>query len=98
MKLFRQAVRAQHLYDEFLFSKKEHAFLTRQESYEIENQLKRSMCYQKSYFIQDINSVPIECKDYELGYVNINYTDKIPCIGNWPGFLMTKMPYWERES
>ena len=93
---FRNLVKMQNLYDVFSTLKK-HTFLTQQAYMRILDQLKRHLCFVRAYFINDVNNITTECLDYKSSFVYKNYSDRIPCIGNWPGFLMTKMPYVERE-
>ena len=85
------------MYEEFL-SSKEYSFLNEYERETIMDQLKRRMCMYEAYFVNIESNIRDACSHYKLGYANKNYTDHTPCIGNFPGFLMTKMPYWERES
>ena len=85
------------MYKDFI-STDEYPFLKEQEHRIIKNQLKRYMCIREAFFVNDESNISNACSDYELGSVYKNYTDTTPCKGNWPGFLMTKMPYWERES
>ena len=85
------------LYEEFI-SSEEYPFLKEQERTIIMNQLKRSMCYYEAWFINKENNIRDECSEVEFGSVYENYTLHTPCIGNWPGFLMNKIPYSERES
>ena len=92
----RRVARAKRMYEDFI-SSKDYPFLKEKEQKIIINQLKRHMCIQEAYFINEQNGISDACSDYELGSVYKNYTDTTPCIGNWPGFLMNKMPYWERE-
>ena len=85
------------MYDDFI-SSDEYPFLKEQERKIIMNQLKRRMCIYAAYFVNYETNIHDACSDYELWSVYENYTVHTPCIGNWPGFMMTKMPYWERES
>ena len=86
----------ENLYDNFL-AMKEHILLNHQEYKTILEQLRRHVCIFKAYFIHDVDSIPPQCMDYVSTSSYGNYSDRTPCIGNWPGFLMTKMPFWERE-
>ena len=88
--------RSKRMYEDFV-SSKEYPFLKEREHKIIMNQLKRNMCVQEAFFINEQNGISDACSDYESGSAYKNYTDHTSCIGNWPGFLMTKMPYWERE-
>ena len=92
----RLAARAKRMYEDFI-SSKDYPFLEKREHKIIMNQLKRNMCFQEAYLVNEQNGISDACSDYELGSAYKNYTDHTSCIGNWPGFLMTKMPYWERE-
>ena len=76
---------------------KKHSFLTQQKHTKILEQLRRYLCFIKASVINDVNNIPTECLNYKSSFVYKNYSDRISCIGNWPGFLMTKMPYEERE-
>ena len=56
------------------------------------------MCILQSYHVNDRKAVSDICSDYDLGYIYANYTEHTHCIGNWPGLIMTKMPYWESKA
>lgn len=86
----------ENLYEKFV-SMTEHIFLHQQEHKMILEQLRRHICFLKAYFIHDVENISTLCVDYESSVSYTNYSDRTPCVGNWPGFLMTKMPYWERE-
>ena len=62
--------------------------------------LKSTACMFRAPNINEPSLVTDECR--ESMYLNRtrykNYTKRIPCIGNWPAFQMTNMPYKERES
>ena len=95
-QFFRKLLKVENLYEDLL-SLKKYSFVTQQAYMNILEQLRRHLCFIKAYFINDVNTITTECLDYKSSFVYKNYSDRIPCIGNWPGFLMTKMPYVERE-
>ena len=94
----RQLARAKKMYEDFI-SSKETSLLKEQERQIIINQLKRRMCIAEGYYVNDKSNILDACSDYELGNNHRRYIEHehTRCIGNWPGFLMTKMPYQERE-
>ena len=85
------------MYEDFI-SSDEYPFLKEHEHKIIMSQLKRSMCLSEAFFINEDTNISGACSEHDLGPVYKNYTLRTPCIGNWPGFSMIKMPYWERES
>ena len=87
------------MYEHFI-SSDVYPFLKEQERTIIMNQLKRLMCMFEAWFIHNENNIRDVCSEpaYAPIFIFKNYTLRTPCVGNWPGFLMTKMPYWERET
>ena len=94
--IFRRASDIKSLYEEFQSSRELH-LLTPQQQNIILEYLKSLFCHFKALSINDISDIPGECLSYKSSVVYQNYSEQIPCIGNKPGFLMTKMPFWERE-